>query len=66
MKKLNLRYVMLKHIADRLAANEGNRTKTAKEVGVSIRTVRNMINEMEEWGIKVKKLPPIKARRKFW
>ncbi len=45
---VNLRELEKKAILDTLAKNKGNRTKTAQELGISVRTLRNKLKEYRE------------------
>jgi len=45
-----------------LHANKGNRMQTAKEIGVCIRTLRNMIIAMKKRGFDVPKTEYIRAK----
>ena len=40
---MKLKDVMLQHIAKTLAENNGNRAKTAKDLGISVRGLRNYL-----------------------
>lgn len=46
----SMRYTMLKHAYRALAANQFNRVCAARSIGISIRTMRNMIQEMRAAG----------------
>lgn len=50
---MKLREKTLRYVAKILGKNHGHRTRTAAEVGVCLRTIRNMIREMPRYGIAV-------------
>ncbi len=53
LKNMTLREVEKHLIIQRLRENKNNRTKAAEELGISVRTLRNKINEYKKEGIKL-------------
>lgn len=53
--ELTLAELEKRHILSMLDATEFNRTKAAEKLGISIRTLRNKLNEYREQGLEIPK-----------
>lgn len=62
--KSNLKYEMILIVVEALNRNKNNRTKTAEELGVSVRSVRTWIKQAREIGFDIPDHKPWEWRKK--
>lgn len=60
----NYKEISLAIVHSCLEANNGNRSQTARDLGICIRSMRNKLQKMKKYGMEIPEYIPPKAKKK--